>query len=68
MQLSEFIETQKQQIDDFGAYYEKQRKRKTLTMFRPEEQWATLLTEYLENHNGNAAEDENKDKDTRKSA
>lgn len=48
MQLNEFVAIQKQLIDDFAASYERRRKRKTLTLFRPEEEWNELLNEHKE--------------------
>lgn len=46
MQLSEWVEQQKQLLDDFQANYERQRKRKQQTMFRPADQWKELYEDF----------------------
>lgn len=46
MQLSEWVAQQKQLLDDFQADYERQRKRKQRTMFRPSKEWAELYGDF----------------------
>lgn len=46
MQLKEFIDAQKAILDDFALQYDRRRKSKGLTLFRPEPEWQQLLTDY----------------------
>jgi hypothetical protein len=46
MQLSEWVALRKQLLDDFQADYERQRKRKQRTMFRPSTEWAELYGDF----------------------
>jgi len=50
MQINEFIQAEKQLLDDFFFHYMERRKRgKEQTMFKPEDQWLELLEEFLIN-------------------
>jgi hypothetical protein len=71
MELKDFVAEQKGMVDDFAAYYERQRKRKSLTMFRPLDQWNILFREYMENYDGRsstASVEESEDKGNQQAA
>lgn len=46
MELKEFVEGQKALLDDFVADYERQRKKKGVTMIRPNSQWKELYEDF----------------------
>lgn len=57
MTLQDFIEDRKGLLDDFVANYERQRKRKGLTMIRNPAEWKELLAEFMENFDGIESKD-----------
>lgn len=67
MELKEFVEQQRQLLDDFVADYERQRKRKQLTMIRPLQQWKELYDDFKEIYDPTEAEDHINDNHRRES-
>jgi hypothetical protein len=58
MELKEFVQSQKDLVDDFAySYTERRKKGKEQSMFRPEHQWLELLQEYLDLHRDNYGDD-----------
>lgn len=48
MELKEFIDSRKALLDDFAFVYERLKSRKVKpTMFRPEDEWASIYEEFL---------------------
>lgn len=53
MDLQQFTNDQKTQLDDFAfKYHERRKKGKEQTMFRPESQWLELLEEFVNERRG----------------
>jgi hypothetical protein len=62
MTLDEFIADRTQLLDDFRANYERQRKKKAMTMIRNPVEWKQLLLEFLEIYDGEPQAQEDEDR------
>lgn len=47
MQLKEFVADQRALLDEFERDYEQRRKKRGMTLFRPEEEWREFYQEFL---------------------
>jgi hypothetical protein len=53
MELKEYIKDRLAELEDFQADYERKARKKGQTMFRPEDQWAELFSEFMERYSVN---------------
>lgn len=57
MELHEFVAQQKALLDDFAADYERRKRRKQLTLYRPHNQWEELYGEFKDIYGDKAETD-----------
>jgi hypothetical protein len=68
MELKEFLAEQKALLDEFEAEYERKRRKKSMTLFRPPSEWDQMYGDFKEIHQERSGDSDGNREDCERAA